>query len=90
MGTIRSVNITGACERIHALKQMERPAGILAGTPAAERCATLILYAEKESSVLVDRSPTRFALEKAHHAYFPRSTAPHHQPRAAARCSTLH
>jgi len=75
MGTIRNVNITGACERIHALKQMEAPGGYFSPAllPLSD-APTLILYAEKESSVLVDRSPTRFALETAHHAYFPHST----------------
>ncbi|HSY54589.1 MAG TPA: alpha/beta hydrolase [Opitutaceae bacterium] len=74
MGTIRSVNITGACERVQALSQMEAPNAYfspallpLSDTP------TLILYAEKESSVIADRSPTRFALETAHRAYFPQS-----------------
>jgi pimeloyl-ACP methyl ester carboxylesterase len=75
MGTIRSVNITGACERVQALKRMEAPSSYFSQAllPLSD-APTLILYAEKESSVLVDRSPTRFALETAHRAYFPRST----------------
>ncbi|HTQ30328.1 MAG TPA: hypothetical protein VMI53_03885 [Opitutaceae bacterium] len=75
MATIRSVNSTGACERVQALKQMEAPAAYFspAMLPLSDAPA-LILYAEKESSVLTDASPTRFALENAHRAYFPHST----------------
>jgi hypothetical protein len=29
------------------------------------------MYAEKETSVITEHSPTRFALESAHRAYFP-------------------
>lgn len=74
MGTIRNVNATGACERVQALKQMESPGAYFspASLPLSE-APSLILYSEKESSVLVDSSPTRFALANAHRAYFPRS-----------------
>ncbi len=75
MGTIRSVNSTGARERVQALKQMEAPGAYF--SPAVlplSQAPTLILYAEKESSVIADGSPTRFALETAHRAYFPNST----------------
>jgi pimeloyl-ACP methyl ester carboxylesterase len=75
MGTIRSVNITGACERVQTLKEMEAPASYFSPAllPLSE-APTLILYAEKESSIITDSSPTRFALHTAHRAYFSQST----------------
>ncbi len=82
MGTIRSVNITGACERIHALKQMEAPGGYFSQAllPLSDAPA-LILYSEKESSVLVDRSPTRFAPRDSAPRLFPsQHVPPHYQP----------
>jgi hypothetical protein len=73
-GTIRDVSITGACERVQALKEMEPPGNYFspAHLPLSEAPA-LILYAEKETAILTDSSPTRFALATAHRAYFPHS-----------------
>ncbi|MDE3083924.1 MAG: hypothetical protein KGJ37_01730 [Verrucomicrobiota bacterium] len=75
MGTIQAVNFTGARERVQALKEMEAPGAYFSPDvlPLTDAPA-LILYSEKESSVIADRSPTRFALEAAHRAYFPHST----------------
>ncbi|HTB80915.1 MAG TPA: alpha/beta hydrolase [Opitutaceae bacterium] len=75
MGAIRDINFTGACERMQSLKQMEAPGAYFSPAllPLSEAPA-LILYAEKESSVITENSPTRFAFETAHRAYFPRST----------------
>jgi hypothetical protein len=72
--SIRSVDLTGACERVGALRQMLPPSsyftpGLL---PLCEAPA-LVMYAEKEESVVVSSSPARFAFETAHRAYFPRS-----------------
>jgi pimeloyl-ACP methyl ester carboxylesterase len=73
-GTIRSVSITGACERVQALKVMEAPGGYFSPAllPLSD-APTLILYSEKESAILTEDSPTRFALATAHRAYFSRS-----------------
>ena len=74
MATIRMIEPAGACERVQALKVLESPSSYFSQTllPLSE-APTLILYAEKESSVIADHSPTRFVLESAHHAYFPKS-----------------
>lgn len=72
--TIRTVSADGACERVQALRQLESPSSYFSQAllPLA-KTPTLILYAEKESSVIADHSPTRFVLETAHRAYFPQS-----------------
>ncbi len=74
MTTIRDITATGACERVQAIRQLESPSSYFSQTllPLSE-APTLILYAEKESSVIPEHSPTRFVLESAHRAYFPRS-----------------
>jgi pimeloyl-ACP methyl ester carboxylesterase len=74
LATIRNITATSACERVQALKHLEPPSSYFSQTllPLSE-APTLILYAEKESSVIADHSPTRFVLESAHRAYFPQS-----------------
>jgi hypothetical protein len=74
MTTIRTIEPAGACERVQAIRQLESPSSYFSPTqlPLSD-APTLILYAEKESSVIVDHSPTRFVLESAHRAYFPQS-----------------
>lgn len=74
MQTIRSVTFSGACERVRALREMTMPSAYFSPSllPLTEAPA-LILYAEKESTVLTEHSPTRLALESAHRAYFPHS-----------------
>ena len=72
-GTIRRVSPTGAWERIQALRAMTTPD---AGSPSAAPLTAdpvLILYAEKESAVLTENSPTRLALESAHRSWLPES-----------------
>jgi len=75
MGTIRSINAASACERVQALKEMSAPGAYFSPAilPLSD-APTLILYAEKESAVITDSSPTRFAFETAHRAYFPQGT----------------
>ena len=73
LGTIKNIDFLGACQRVTALKTMHSPRsyfqpGIL---PLAE-IPTLVLYAEKEDSVLDDASPTRSAMLHSILAYFPR------------------
>lgn len=74
MGTIQRINPQGAYARVQSLKKMEPPSAYFSQSvlPLSD-APTLILYAEKESSVIVDHSPTRFALQSAHRAYFPHS-----------------
>lgn len=74
MATIRTVSADGACERVQALKHLESPSSYFSqALLPLSKAPTLILYAEKESSVIADHAPSRFVLENAHHAYFPRS-----------------
>lgn len=74
LNTIQAIQPIAACERVRSLREMEPPSAYFSQTvlPLSE-APTLILYAEKESSVIVDHSPTRFALQSAHRAYFPHS-----------------
>lgn len=74
INTIQTITANGACQRVQALKQMEPPSAYFSEKvlPLSE-APTLILYAEKESSVIAEHSPTRFALQSAHRAYFPHS-----------------
>lgn len=75
MGTIRSINAAGACERVQALRAMTSLADFLSqGILPLSSAPALILFAEKEDSVLDSGSPTRFALENAHRSYFPDSS----------------
>jgi hypothetical protein len=71
VGTIRNLDAAGACERVQALKGMSPPAAYFSSAilPLTDAPA-LILYAEKETSVITGSSPTRFALERAPRAYF--------------------
>lgn len=74
IGTIQGIDHRGARERVQALKQCEAPISYFSQAllPLCE-APTLILYAEKEGSVITEHSPTRFALQSAHRAYFPSS-----------------
>lgn len=74
MQTIKRVSFVGACERVQALREMTMPNAYFSPSllPLTQAPA-LILYAEKESTVLTETSPTRLALESAHRAYFPQS-----------------
>ncbi len=74
MSTIQGIDGVGACQRVQALKQMQPASSYFSqSTLPLSDAPTLILYAEKESSVIADASPTRFAMETAHRAYFPHS-----------------
>lgn len=72
MNTIVGVTPRGALARVRALRDMASPSSYLTPEllPLSE-APTLVLYAEKESSVIADRSPARFALERACAAFFP-------------------
>lgn len=74
INTIRNITADGACERVHALKQLETPSSYFSQMLLPlSKAPTLILYSEKESSVIADHSPTRFVLDSARQAYFPQS-----------------
>ena len=72
METIRGITHNGARERVQALATMTAPTAYFSqqSLPLTE-APTLILFAEREESVLDANSPTRFVLEAARRAYFP-------------------
>lgn len=71
MGTIGRITHGGACERVRALAAMPPPPAYFARALLPLTTApTLVLFAENEDGVLDPGSPTRFALETAHRAYF--------------------
>ena len=60
LASIQAIDAAGACERVEALCRLPPPqatAGPLSRAPA------LVLYAEKESSVPTENSPTRMVFE---------------------------
>jgi hypothetical protein len=74
INTIQTISADGACERVQALRQLETPSSYFSQMLLPlSKAPTLILYSEKESSVIADHSPTRFVLDSARHAYFPES-----------------
>jgi pimeloyl-ACP methyl ester carboxylesterase len=74
MATIRQITADGARERVGALRAMPAPPDYFSPTllPLTD-APTLVLFAECEEAVIDGGSPTRFALERAHRAYFPQS-----------------
>ncbi len=74
LGTIAAIEAVGASERVQAMRAMQAPTAWTGPSTSAvlSTVPTLILYAEKESSVLNDRSPTRQAFEQTLQAIFPR------------------
>ena len=75
LDAIKGIDCTAACERVWALRDMPPPAAYFSlDTLPLSDVPTLILYAEKEASVITSKSPTRFALEQAPRAYFTDST----------------
>ena len=73
MLTIRRITPDGARERVQAMADMPPPTSYFSQAllPLTEAPA-LVLFAEHEDIVIDPGSPTRFALESAHRAYFPR------------------
>lgn len=73
LAAIKNIDAPGACERVQSMTLMPplsawaSPGQLpLTGAPA------LVLYAEKETAVLAENSPTRAAFETALLAFFPR------------------
>lgn len=73
LGTIRRIEHAGACERVGALCSLRSPLSYFepATLPLAE-VPVMVLFAEKEDSVLDPDSPTRTALTGLLPAYFPK------------------
>jgi hypothetical protein len=73
MTTIETITPAGAMARVRAMRAMASPASYLTPEllPLCDAPA-LVLYAEKEGSVLHENAPGRLALEKACRAFFPR------------------
>ena len=76
IAAIQSIDFTGACERLSALRQLPPLSAWDGGPRPLSTAPALILYAEKEAAVLHDRSPTRAALGTTLSAFFPCGT--HH------------
>ncbi len=73
LNAIQMIDLTGACERVNALRVMPPLSPFISPEqlPLSE-APTLVLYAEKETAVLAANSPTRAAFESALRAFFPR------------------
>ncbi len=73
LAAIQNIDTHGACERVGALRDMPplSPWTVADQLPLTE-APTLVLYAEKETSVIAVGSPTRAAFETALAAFFPR------------------
>ena len=71
---IQSIDFTGACERLAALRQLPILSAWDGGPRPLSHDPALILYAEKEGAVLHERSPTRAALGTTLSAFFPHGT----------------
>jgi pimeloyl-ACP methyl ester carboxylesterase len=75
LNTIQSINMQGSSERVYALSEMKALSLFTdqKALPLTE-APVLILYAEKESAVLCENSPTRRALESHLLEYFPQGS----------------
>ena len=71
IAAIQSIDFTGACERLSALRQLPALSAWDGGPRPLSLAPTLVLYAEKEGAVLHERSPTRAALATTLSAFFP-------------------
>lgn len=72
--SIETVTETGAQARVRSLRAFEPPNAYFSQALLPLCSApTLILYAEKETSVLADHAPSVFVFRSAHRAYFPQS-----------------
>ena len=71
IAAIQSIDFTGACERLSALRQLPALSAWDDRPRPLTLAPALVLYAEKESAVLHERSPTRTALATTLTAFFP-------------------
>lgn len=73
LGSIQSIDATGAIERVQALRDMPSLSAWKASADLPlNQAAALVLYAEKETAALAVNSPTRAAFESALTVFFPR------------------
>jgi alpha-beta hydrolase superfamily lysophospholipase len=72
IAAIQSIDYTGACERLSALRQFPALSAWDGGPRPLSDAPALVLYAEKEGAVLHEGSPTRAALASTLSAFFPR------------------
>jgi len=73
LGAIKNIDVTGACERVQSMSLMPPLSAWAPPSPLPWSDApALVLYAEKETAVLAENSPTRAAFESALAAFFPR------------------
>lgn len=73
LAAIKDIDAAGACERVSAMSQMPPlPAWNAPQRRPLTDAPALVLYAEKESAVLAETSPTRAAFESALPAFFSR------------------
>jgi hypothetical protein len=73
MAAIQGIDATGARERVAALRGLDHPVSWAVPGQPLSLAPTLILYAEKEGSVLAESSPTRVLLESDRGTLFPTS-----------------
>ena len=72
--SLHRTNETGACERVQALRALAGPGEFsMSALGPLSQAPALVLYAEKESSVLIEGSPTRAAFATMRQAMFPHS-----------------
>jgi alpha-beta hydrolase superfamily lysophospholipase len=74
ISAIQSIDFTGACERLSALRELPALSAWDDGPRPLSTAPALVLYAEKETAVLHERSPTRAALATTLSAFFPAGT----------------
>jgi hypothetical protein len=73
MAAIHGIDATGVRERVAALRALEHPESWAVPGQPLSLAPTLILYAEKEGSVLTASSPTRRLFESDRQTLFPTS-----------------
>jgi pimeloyl-ACP methyl ester carboxylesterase len=72
--SIRATTPTGACERLASLEAMPSPLEFDHDSLPLSRAPALVLFAEKEDSIMIESSPTRRAFETRLRRYFPKGS----------------
>jgi pimeloyl-ACP methyl ester carboxylesterase len=72
--SLHAIDLAGARERVEALCRLEQPGESGSSVRPLTRAPALILYAEKESAVLTDNSPTRRLFETGPEHLLPGAT----------------
>lgn len=72
MATIRNITSEGAHQRVQALRGFASPTDYFSqALLPLTKAPVLVLFADHEEAVIEPDSPTRFAMDSAHRAYFP-------------------